>query len=430
MTAHIPQWLLQDAQPMTPMSPHSVRLPDSQTPKPSSQPPTAELPSIWQSFLQGQSQALAQAGLWRTIETLDSAPGPTVTIAGQELILLCSNNYLGLATDPRLVSAAQDAAARYGVGSGASRLLSGSTPLHGQLEQQLARLKGSEDCLLFGSGYLANVGTIAALLQPGDTVLSDRLNHASIIDGCRLSGARIAVFPHDDLSAAERELSQARGKVLIVTDSVFSMDGDAAPLPELVTLSARYGALLMVDEAHATGVLGHGLVPSLGLSGQVPIVMGTCSKALGSLGGFVAGSRLLCDYLRQRARTFFFDTALPPPVVAATLAALDVIAQEPDRGQRAQALASRLYHGLTQLGFVALPPSAAIVPVMCGPEAAALALAAALRRDGILALAVRPPTVPPGTARLRLCTMATHTDAHIAYILDCFARHKDLLRRP
>lgn len=353
-----------------------------------------------------------------------------VTIAGQELILLCSNNYLGLATDPRLVSAAQDAAARYGVGSGASRLLSGSTPLHGQLEQQLARLKGSEDCLLFGSGYLANVGTIAALLQPGDTVLSDRLNHASIIDGCRLSGARIAVFPHGDLSAAERELSQARGKVLIVTDSVFSMDGDAAPLPELVTLSARYGALLMVDEAHATGVLGHGLVPSLGLSGQVPIVMGTCSKALGSLGGFVAGSRLLCDYLRQRARTFFFDTALPPPVVAATLAALDVIAQEPDRGQRAQALASRLYHGLTQLGFVALPPSAAIVPVMCGPEAAALALAAALRRDGILALAVRPPTVPPGTARLRLCTMATHTDAHIAYILDCFARHKDLLRRP
>lgn len=388
------------------------------------------LPQVWQSFLHGQSQALVQAGLWRTIETLDSAPGPTVTIDGRELILLCSNNYLGLATDPRLVSAAQAAAARYGVGSGASRLLSGSTPLHGQLEQRLAQLKGSEDCLLFGSGYLANVGTIAALVQPGDTVLSDRLNHASIIDGCRLSGAQIVVFPHGDLAAAEQALSQARGKVLIVTDSVFSMDGDVAPLAELVTLADRYGALLMVDEAHATGVIGHGLVPSLGLSGRVPIVMGTCSKALGSLGGFVAASRLLCDYLRQRARTFFFDTALPPPVLAATLTALDVIAKEPERAIRAQALATRLYHGLVQLGLSALPPRAAIVPLMCGPAELALSLASALRRDGILALAVRPPTVPPGTARLRLCTMATHTDAHIAYILDCFARHKDLLRRP
>ena len=397
-------------------------------------PQTPTLPARWQSFLQDQRQALTQADLWRTIETLDSAPGPTVTIAGQALILLCSNNYLGLATDPRLVSAAQDAASRYGVGSGASRLLSGSTPLHGQLEQRLAQLKGSEDCLLFSSGYLANVGTIAALLQPGDTVLSDRLNHASIIDGCRLSGATVTVFPHGDLAAAEQALQRTYtdhpGKVLIVTDSVFSMDGDVAKLPELVALSARYEALLMVDEAHATGVLGHGLVPSLGLSGQVPVVMGTCSKALGSLGGFVAGSRLLCDHLRQRARTFFFDTALPPPVVAATLAALDVIDAEPDRGLRAQALAHRLYHGLTELGFAALPPSAAIVPVMCGPAEQALALAAALRRDGILAMAVRPPTVPPGTARLRLCTMATHTDAHIDYILDCFARHRGLLRRP
>jgi 8-amino-7-oxononanoate synthase len=392
------------------------------------------LPAVWQAFLQGQSQALTQAGLWRTIDSLDSAPGPTVTLAGQELILLCSNNYLGLATDPRLVSAAQDAAARYGVGSGASRLLSGSTPLHGQLERRLAQIKGSEDCLLFSSGYLANVGTLAALLQPGDTVLSDRLNHASIIDGCRLSGATVTVFPHGDLAAAEQALQRTTtdrpGKVLIVTDSVFSMDGDVAPLPALLTLSQRYGALLMVDEAHATGVLGHGLVPTLGLAGLVPVVMGTCSKALGSLGGFVAGSRLLCDYLRQRARTFFFDTALPPPVVAAALAALDVIDAEPERGQRAQALAHRLYHGLTQLGFAALPPSAAIVPVMCGPAEQALALGAALRRDGILALAVRPPTVPPGTARLRLCTMATHTDAHIDYILDRFARHKDLLRRP
>ncbi len=264
-------------------------------------PPQSALPTTWQSFLQTQSEALMRAGLWRTIESLQSPPGPTVRIDNQELILLCSNNYLGLATDPRLIAAARAAAKQLGVGSGASRLLSGSLALHDALEQRLARLKGCADCVLFSSGYLANVGTLAALLQPGDTVLSDRLNHASIIDGCRLSGAQIAVYPHRDLDAAAALLTRASGRVLIVTDSVFSMDGDLAPLPQLLDLAEQHGALLMVDEAHATGVLGHGLVAKLGLAGRVPIVMGTCSKALGSLGGFVAGSKLLCDYLRQRA---------------------------------------------------------------------------------------------------------------------------------
>lgn len=392
--------------------------------------PRSALPTTWQAFLQTQSDTLRQAGLWRTIESLQSPPGPTVRIQNQELILLCSNNYLGLATDPRLIAAASAAAQKFGVGSGASRLLSGSIELHERLEQRLAAIKGCADCVLFSSGYLANVGTLAALLQPGDTVLSDRLNHASIIDGCRLSGAQIAVFPHRDVEAAAALLKRSTGRVLIVTDSVFSMDGDVAPLSKLLDLSQEHGALLMVDEAHATGVLGHGLVAQPALAGQVPVVMGTCSKALGSLGGFVAGSKLLCDYLRQRARTFFFDTALPPPVLAATLAALDVLTAEPERGQRACQLAKRLYLGLRELGFSALEPSAAIVPVVFGESTRALAAAAALRSAGILALAVRPPTVPEGTARLRLCTMATHTDAHITRVLDSFAKLPSDLRRP
>jgi len=378
-------------------------------------------PAPWRVFLEAQSTALRTAGLWRTIESLESAPGPTVRLAGQELILLCSNNYLGLATDPRLAAAASVAAEQQGVGSGASRLLGGTGRLHQALEQRLAALKGCEDCVLFSSGYLANVGTLSALLQPGDTVLSDSLNHASIIDGCRLSGATIAVFPHRDVEAATQLAQRTRGRLLIVSDSVFSMDGDVARLPELLNLAKRHDALLMVDEAHATGVLGSGLVSHLGLRGQIPVVMGTCSKALGSLGGFVAGSKLLCDHLRQRARTFFFDTALPPPVLAATLAALDVIASEPERAERTRELAQRLYHGLRELGFEVLFPSAAIVAVIFGDSARALAAAAALRQAGVLAPAIRPPTVPEGSARIRLCTMATHRDEHIAHVLQSFA---------
>lgn len=388
------------------------------------------LPPTWRQFLTDQTQKLQTAGLWRTIDDLDGAPGPIVRMNGRELLLFCSNNYLGLSTEPRLVAAAKQAAEQFGVGSGASRLLSGSGPLHRQLERRLAQLKSSEDCVLFSSGYLANVGTLSALLQPGDTVLSDRLNHASIIDGCRLSGAHIAIFSHGNVSEVERLIQTAQGRVLIVTDSVFSMDGDLAPLGSLCALAKQHGALLMVDEAHATGVLGAGAIAQCGLSGQVDVVMGTCSKALGSLGGFVAGSRLLCDHLRQRARTFFFDTALPPPVVAATLAALDVIENEPRHGQRVLAHAQRVYRGLSDLGFSVLPPSAAIVPVLFGPSDLAMEVAATLRRSGILAMAVRPPTVPEGTARIRLCLMASHTDEHIERLLASFAALPTSLRRP
>ncbi|MFO0574118.1 MAG: 8-amino-7-oxononanoate synthase [Polyangia bacterium] len=402
----------------------------------------AELPAAWAEHLDSRAAALRRAGLWRTVRTLASAPGPTVRLPdeggdegrgeGRELIALGSNNYLGLATDPRLVAAAQAAAARYGTGSGASRLLGGALSLHDELERRLAAWKGCEDCVLFSSGYLANLGAITALCGRGDTIVSDRLNHASLIDGCRLSGASVRIYPHADARACAEAVAEAGGsggRVLIATDSVFSMDGDLAPLAELVAVAERHGALLFLDEAHATGVLGRGrgALAELGLTGRVGAVMGTCSKALGSLGGFVCGSRVLCDHLRNHARGFIFDTSLPAPVVAATLAALDVIEREPERCARARALAVRLCRSLRALGYDAALPQAAIVPVLIGESEAAVRLSARLRELGVLALAVRPPTVPAGTARLRLCTMATHTDEHIEQAVAAFAAARDSL---
>ena len=370
------------------------------------------------SYLETQTQALKDAGLWRTVQPLAGAPGPTVRIGEEELVLMCSNNYLGLAADPRLADAAAAAAHALGTGSGASRLVCGSLALHGELEQRLARLKGKEDCVLFSSGYLANLGTIAALCGRGDTVISDQLNHASIIDGCRLSGADLAVYPHADADACAELVERARGRVLIVTDGVFSMDGDLAPLGELAAAAARRGAWLMVDEAHATGILGDGgagAAAALGVSDRVAVVMGTLSKALGSAGGFVAGSRLLCDYLRNRARSFVYDTAPAPTGVAAP----------PERRHRVVAAAQRLASELGALGYEVPRPAAAIVPVMIGDSAVAMRLSGYLRRAGVLAPAIRPPTVPAGTARLRLCPMATHTPEQLAQVLAAFRAARD-----
>ncbi|HRI51409.1 MAG TPA: aminotransferase class I/II-fold pyridoxal phosphate-dependent enzyme, partial [Pseudomonadota bacterium] len=318
------------------------------------------------SYLEAQTQALKDAGLWRTLQPLAGAPGPTVRIGEEELVLLCSNNYLGLAADPRLAEAAAEATRALGTGSGASRLVCGSLALHGELEQQLARLKGKDDCVLFSSGYLANLGTIAALCGRGDTVVSDQLNHASIIDGCRLSGADIAVYPHADAAACAELVGRARGRVLIVTDGVFSMDGDLAPLAELAAVAERHGAWLMVDEAHSIGVLGDGgagAAAARGVGDRVAVVMGTLSKALGSAGGFVAGSRLLCDYLRNRARSFVYDTAPAPAGVAAALTALTVLAAEPARRRQVMAAAQLVARELAALGYAVPQPAAAIVPV-------------------------------------------------------------------
>ncbi|MGH2771131.1 MAG: 8-amino-7-oxononanoate synthase, partial [Actinomycetota bacterium] len=348
--------------------------------------------------------ALENKALRRAPVTLSSARGPEVTIAGRPVLAFCSNDYLGLATDPRVRGAAAEAAGRWGAGSGASRLVSGTTELHLEVEKALAGLKGCEQALLFSSGYLANIGVIPALVGREDAVFSDEANHASIIDGCRLSGARVSVYHHAEVSDLDRRLraTPARRR-LVVTDTVFSMDGDLAPLAELADLCQEHGVMLMVDEAHATGVLGltgAGAVEAAGVTGRVSIVMGTLSKALGAAGGFVAGRAEVIEMLRNRARSYIFDTAPGAAALGATLEALRIVASEPERRARVLEVARTLFEGLGGLGLRVGRPSAAIVPLLVGEAAEAAALSARLLERGILVPAIRPPSVPPGTARL------------------------------
>lgn len=373
---------------------------------------------------------LEAAELGRRVRALESASEPEVTLDGRRVLCLASNNYLGLAAHPEVVEAAVEAARRFGAGAGSARLVTGGLVIHDDLEARLAAFKGTEAALLFSSGYLANLGTVAALVGPGDVVFSDSLNHASIIDGCRLSKADVQVYRHADADhladrlAAWRRTAGAGGRALVVTDSVFSMDGDVAPLPDIAAACERHGAVLMVDEAHATGVVGpggRGGVAGFGLEGRVGVVMGTLSKSLGAAGGFIAGSAELCAYLRNRARSFVFDTALPPPTVAAALAALDVLEREPDRPVRARALAARLATGLRAAGYDVADPPAAVLPVVVGAPDAALGLSARLLDADVLVTAIRPPSVPDGTSRLRATVMATHTDAQVDRAIAAFA---------
>jgi 8-amino-7-oxononanoate synthase len=370
------------------------------------------------------------AGLLRRVRTLESASEPEVILKGRRVLCLASNNYLGLAAHPEVVGAAAEAAGRYGAGAGSARLITGGLVLHEELEGRLAGFKGTEAALLFSSGYLANLGTVAALVGPRDAVFSDALNHASIIDGCRLSRAEVHVYRHADVDhltdqlAAWRACADEGARALVVTDSVFSMDGDIAPLPDIVDSCERHGAILMVDEAHATGVVGpggRGAVAGYGLDGRVGVVMGTLSKALGAAGGFIAGSADLCAYLRNRARSFIFDTALPPPTTAAALAALHIVEREPERPVRARTLAGRLATGLRAAGYDVPDPPAAVLPVVIGPPEAAMAMSARLLDADVLVTAIRPPTVPQGTSRLRATVMATHTDAEIDRAAAAFA---------
>jgi 8-amino-7-oxononanoate synthase len=361
--------------------------------------------------LRHRLEDLESQGLRRRLRIVDGPQGPSVELDGRALLLLCSNNYLGLADHPRLRLAAAEAAFALGTGAGASRLISGSMSIHAELEARLAEFEGTEAALLFGSGYLANTGTIATLARDG-VVLSDELNHASIIDGCRLARAETFVYRHCDLEHLEWGLRQAQGRAsLIVTDGVFSMDGDVAPLAELSTLARRHDCRLMVDEAHATGCIGpegRGSVAAAGLSGQVDVVMGTLGKALGSYGAYICGSRELVDYLVNSARPFIFSTALPPPVVAAGSAALELLVERPKRVERLAANATALREGLQEQGLATGTSQTQIVPVMIGEAGDAIALTERLLELGVFAQAVRPPTVPPGTCRLRLCAMATH----------------------
>ncbi len=365
------------------------------------------------------------AGLWRELRRIEGPVDTWVTVDGTRALLLCSNNYLGLANHPALAEAAADAARRYGVGAGASRLISGSLAIHRDLEARLAEFKHSEAAILFPTGYHANVGAITALVGKGDAVFSDALNHASIIDGCRLSGAAVHVYPHADASALDELLARhpARRR-LVVTDSVFSMDGDHAPLAEIATIAAARDAMVMVDEAHATGVegpSGAGLLEALGLQDAVTVQMGTLGKALGCAGAFIAGRRRLIELLVNRARSLIYTTALPPPVTAAVDAALDIVAREPERRARLAAVSAALRRRLSALGFELPEGTGPIIPVIAGSNERALAWSRGLLEHGVFVQAIRYPTVPKGTARLRVTLMATHSDDDVEHAAAAFA---------
>ena len=367
-----------------------------------------------------------ESGLYRRLRAVESAQDAAIILEGQEVLLFSSNNYLGLANHPALKRAAQEAIERYGCGSGASRLISGSMAVHHELENHLAALKKTEAALVFPTGYHANIGVLAALMGPDDTILSDSLNHASIIDGCRLSRADTRVYRHADTEHLGELLKAcpATGQRLIVTDSVFSMDGDLAPLTEIIALARQYDAWVMVDEAHATGVFGShggGLVEELGLTEEVDIQMGTLGKALGCVGAFVAGSHELIDWLVNRARSFIYTTAIPPAVAASVLAALDIVEQEPERRQRLWANTRVLADGLRSLGYTLGTTRSQILPVIIGEACETMSVAAAILQRGVFAHGIRPPTVPEGTSRIRVTPMATHTQDHLSRTLDAFA---------
>jgi 8-amino-7-oxononanoate synthase len=367
--------------------------------------------------IEARLDELKALGLHRRTRLVSGPQGPHVLLDGKPVLLLCSNNYLGLADHPRVREAAADAAMRWGVGAGASRLVSGTMTLHRRLEERLAAFKGRESALLFGSGFLANTGTIAALARPSDVIFSDELNHASIIDGCRLSRADVFVYDHCDVEHLAWGISRAEGRgALIVTDSVFSMDGDLAPLAEIVELAQRFGLRTVVDEAHGTGTLGpggRGALAEAGLEDQVDVIVGTLGKALGSYGAFVACDEQMSRYLVNAARTFIFSTALPPPAVAGALAALDLLQERPRLVQKLAANAAALRDGLELEGFDAGESRTQILPLVVGdPELAMRICEAALAR-GVFAQAIRPPTVPPMTSRLRLAVMATHREEEL-----------------
>jgi 8-amino-7-oxononanoate synthase len=376
---------------------------------------------------------LESEGLRRRLRTIDGPQGPEVLLDGQPVLLLCSNNYLGLADHPRLRRAAADAALGLGTSAGASRLISGTMSIHAELESRLAEFEGTEAALLFGSGYLANTGAMAVLAGRGEVVCSDELNHASIIDGCRLAGAETFVYRHADTEHLEWGLRRAAGRAaLIATDGVFSMDGDIAPLAELAILARRHRCRLLVDEAHATGCLGpggRGSVAAAGLTGEVDVIVGTLGKALGGYGAYVCGSRELADFLINTARPFIFSTAPPPPAVAAASAALELLEERPRRVERLRANATALRDGLRAEGLEPMGDETQIIPLVVGDAADAMALCEGLLEQGIFAQAIRPPTVPAGTCRLRLTVMATHRMddlRHAARVIGAAARELDI----
>jgi len=376
-------------------------------------------------FIEAELEELKRQGLYRRLRRVEGEQGPTLNLDGQEVLNFSSNNYLGLANHPALRAAGKEAIERYGCGSGASRLISGNMTLHEKLEAKIAALKGTEAALVFNSGYQANIGVLSALAGEGDVILSDALNHASIIDGCRLSRATVVVYPHCDLGILEDGLKNAPARIrkLIVTETLFSMDGDEAPLAEIVNLAERYGAMVMVDEAHATGVFGPngaGVVAKLGLGNRVPVQMGTLGKALGAFGAYVAGSSELRELLINRSRSFIFTTSLPPAVMAMAIAAIDLVYKEPQRRLALWHNCRALRDGLKKLGFSLGESQSQIQPLVIGDAQKCMDFSERLLQKGVFAQGIRPPTVPPGTSRLRITLMATHTHENLHRALKAF----------
>ena len=381
------------------------------------------------SFIDSELQSIKDGGLYRRLRRVESDQDSTLTLDGRTVINFSSNNYLGIANHPALAVAAKDAIDRYGCGSGASRLISGNMALHEELEAQLAAFKGTEAALVFNSGFQANTGILSTLAGDGDVIFSDALNHASIIDGCRLSRATTQVYRHCDLGQLEQQLKDApsSARKLIVTETIFSMDGDQAPLTDIVELAEKFDAMVMVDEAHATGIFGAngaGVVAKLGLSERVAIQMGTLGKALGGFGAYVAGGAALRDLLINRCRSFIFTTALPPAVMATALAAIDLVTKEPERRDALWRNCRQLKQGLNQLGFEPGAGDSPILPLIIGDAGKCMKFSEQLLANGVFAQGIRPPTVPPGTSRLRITLMATHTAAQIDCALKAFAAVK------
>ncbi|MFB3814611.1 MAG: glycine C-acetyltransferase [Terriglobales bacterium] len=385
------------------------------------------------SYLTDQLNELKQKGTYFRLRVLEDEQAPVCTFDGKKVINLASNNYLGLTTHPKLREAALEATRKYGVGSGAVRTIAGTMTLHMQLEERIARFKNVEACVVFQSGFTANAGTVSAVLGKEDFIISDELNHASIIDGARLSRAKILVFRHKDIAHAEEQLASVKdqpGRKLLITDGVFSMDGDIGPLPQLCDLAEKYGAIMMVDDAHASGVLGRngrGTIDHFGVHGRVDIQVGTLSKAIGALGGYVCGTRDLIEFLYHRGRPFLFSTSHPPSVAATCIAAFDVLEREPERIEQLWKNTNFFKRELGNLGFniggVTTPKSETpITPVITGEGRLAMEFSRELFKEGVMATGIAYPTVPEGKARIRTIVTATHTQDQLEQALETMKR--------
>lgn len=378
------------------------------------------------AWLADSLNTIKRANWYRQVKALQSLPGAVVTVEGHDLINFASNDYLGLAGDARLITAAVEATQKWGTGSSGSRLLSGHRDLHQQLEKAIASLKGTEDAIVFTSGYLANLGTIVSLVGKRDLILEDEYNHSSLKNGAKLSGSSVRSYKHTNITHLEAQLSQYRSqyrRCLILSDTIFSMDGDLCPLPQLLSLGKKYDAMVMVDEAHATGVMGErgaGCVEYWGCRGEELVQMGTLSKALGSLGGYVAGSAVLIDFLRNRAPTWIYTTALSPADTASAIIAIDIIQHESCRRQQLWRNISLLKQQLLALNLPLFPTDSPIICLALNSPSQALEIADKLKEEGIFAPAIRPPTVP--TSRLRFSVMATHKESHILQLIEALKK--------